>query len=135
MKENKSKKIVIAVLVFALVAAALFGVYHFFGPKTAEGSKAVKIIVTDDQGESTEYDIKTDAEYLKQAMEEAEGLEFAGEESDYGLMVNTVNDVTADYNENGAYWAFYVNGEYCNYGIGEQVVNDGDEFTIAYTTE
>lgn len=129
----KNKKIIIAVVCFVLAIAVLFGVYKIFAPKTSEGSKEVKITVVDDKGEETSYEIKTDAEYLKQAMEEADGLEYSGEESDYGLMIDTINGVKADYDADGAYWGFYVNGEYCNYGIEEQVVNDQDEFTITYT--
>jgi hypothetical protein len=33
----------------------------------------------------------------------------------------------------GAYWSFNVNGEYCNYGVSEQPVEDGDAFEIVYT--
>ena len=36
----------------------------------------------------------------------------AGEDSDYGLYVKTVNGVTVDYDTDGKYWAFYVDGEY-----------------------
>ena len=54
-------------------------------------------------------------------------------QSEYGLMINTVNGVTADYNADGSYWAFFVNGEYCNYGVDSQPVNDGETYTIAYT--
>ena len=28
---------------------------------------------------------------------------------------------------------FYVNDEYCNYGVSEQPVEDGDKFSIVYT--
>lgn len=65
-------------------------------------------------------------------MEEADGLEFSGTESEYGLMVETVNGVTADFNVDGAYWSFYVNGTYCNYGVDSQPVEDGDAFQIKY---
>ena len=65
-------------------------------------------------------------------MEEAKGLEFFGTESEYGLMVETINGVTPDYNVDGAYWSFYVNGAYCNYGIDSQPVEDGDAFVIKY---
>ena len=41
----------------------------------------------------------------------------AGEDSDYGLYVKTVNGETADYDKDGAYWAFYVNGEYAMSGV------------------
>ena len=100
-----------------------------------EGSKSITIEVVDKEGESKAYELKTDAEYLRQAMEEAEGLTFSGAESDYGMMVDTVNDLTADYPTDGAYWSFYVNGEYCNYGIDTQPVADGDAFSIVYTID
>lgn len=100
-----------------------------------EGSKSVTIEVVNKEKESTTYRLKTDAEYLRQVMEEAEGLEFSGTESEYGMMVETVNGETADYAADSAYWSFYVNGEYCNYGIETQPVADGDAFSIVYTTE
>ena len=90
-------------------------------------------VVDRDEGK-IEYQLKTDAAYLREAMEEAEGLSFSGAESEYGMMVDTVNGVTADFNADGAYWSFYVNGEYCNYGIDTQPVEDGDVFSIVYTS-
>ena len=75
---------------------------------------------------NTTYELKTDAKYLKEAMDEAEGLEYSGTEGQYGLMIDTVNGVRADYTLDGAYWSFYVNDEYCNYGISEQPIEDGD---------
>ena len=68
-------------------------------------------------------------------MEEADGLTFEGTESEYGMMINTVNGETADYSIDGSYWSFYVNEDYCNYGIDSQPVVDGDAFKIVYTTE
>ena len=101
--------------------------------KPVAGSKEIVIEVVDNNQETTTYELKTDAEYLEQAMNEAEGLTFSGTEGTYGLMIDTVNGVVADYNVDGAYWSFYVNGEYCNYGISEQPVEDGDAFQIVYT--
>lgn len=49
------------------------------------------------------------------------------------MMVETVNGVTADWNVDQSYWAFYVNGEYCNYGIEEQPVANNDTFQIVYS--
>lgn len=116
-----------------IILVVLFVIaYQNFKPKTVEDAKTVAIEVIDDQGESTAYEVHTDAEYLLQAMEETEGLTFDGEEGDYGFTVYTVNDVTADFNTDAAYWSFYLNDEYCNYGISEQPVNNGDEFTIKY---
>lgn len=131
MKKNRKLIIGGVVLVLLIAAAAIF--YGVFKPQAVQGAKALVIEVVDDQGETVSYEVHTDAEYLREAMEETQGLTFEGTESEYGLMVETVNGVTADYNTNGAYWAFYVNGEYCNYGIDTQPVADGETYTIAYT--
>ena len=130
---NKTKGLLAAMILVVLIAAAAV-CYAVFAPKPVEGAKSVTIEVVDDAGESTVYDVQTDAEFLRQVMEEAEGLTFSGAESEYGLMVDTVNGVTASYEENGAYWSFYVDGEYCNYGIDTQPVEDGQAFEIVYTT-
>lgn len=134
MTENKktNKKTLIGVVALIAVIAVLAAVFFIFREKPVEGSKEIVIEVVDNEQDTTSYDLKTDAEYLRQAMEEAEGLTFSGSESEYGMMVDTVNGVTADYSADGAYWSFYVNGEYCNYGIDSQPVLDGDTFTIKY---
>ena len=59
---------------------------------------------------------------------------YEGTDSDYGIMINTINGVTADYNVDGAYWAIYVNGEYGQYGADTQPVADGDAFQFVYET-
>lgn len=129
---QKTKKILGVCLVVVLIAA-LAGAYFIFGEKPVEGSKAVVIEVVNSKGESTEYEVKTDAEYLHGAMDEAEGLTYDGEEGPYGFTVSVVNGESAVYETDGAYWSFYVNDEYCNYGMDSQPVNDGDEFSIVYT--
>lgn len=134
METKKSnKKAMIGIAVLAVVIVVLAVIYCIFREKPVEGSKSITIEVVNQSSESENYQLKTDAEYLRQAMEEAEGLTFSGTESEYGLMVETVNGVTADYNADGAYWAFYVNGEYCMYGVDTQPVEDGDAFSIIYT--
>ena len=130
---KKSIKTVIAVVALILVAAALIVVYKTFGPQTSEGSKNITITVVDAAGKETIYELKTDAKTLKEAMDEAEGLTYGGEDQGAGFLVDTVNGVRADYTLDGAYWSFLLNGEWCNYGIEEQPVNDGDAFSIEYT--
>lgn len=134
-KKTSNKKIIIAAVVLVLVAVIFGGIYFALSPKAAEGSKNITIEVVDDQEQSTVYEISTDAEYLGDAIRETEGLTVEGTEGDYGLMVDTVNGVVADFNVDGAYWAFYVNGEYCNYGMDEQPILDGEAYQIVYTTE
>lgn len=135
MRETKKakKKVIIGVAALAAVAALMAVVFFVFREKPVEGNKQVTIEVVNQAQESTSYTVKTDAEYLRQAMEEADGLTFSGTESEYGMMVDTVNGERADYTLDGAYWSFYVNDAYCNYGIDEQPIEDGDTFSIVYT--
>lgn len=133
-KEKKmNKKVIIGVVALVAVIAVLAVVYFVFREKPVEGAKAITIEVIGKDSDSTVYEVHTDALYLRQAMEEAEGLEFSGTESEeYGLMVETINGVTADFAADGAYWSFYVNDTYCNYGVDSQPVEDGDAFVIKY---
>lgn len=135
MAENakkSNKKIVLGAAVLVALIAVFAIIYAVFGAKTVEGSKAITISVVNKAQETTTYELKTDAEVLREAMEEAEGLTFSGTESEYGMMVDTVNGETAVYADDGAYWSFYVNDTYCNYGIDSQPVADGDAFKIVY---
>ena len=92
-------------------------------------SKTVTINVKDNEGNTTKYTVNTDEVYLEGVMNQAEGLSF---ETTNG-MVMTVKGIRADYVLDGAYWAFYIGSDYCNYGIADQPVADGDIFNIEYT--
>lgn len=131
-KKQSNKKVLIGAAALIAVAVVLAVVFFVFREKPVQGHKSITIEVIDNAQSSTVYEVHTDAEYLRQAMEEAKGLEFSGTESEYGLMVETVNGVTPDYSVDGAYWSFYVNGAYCNYGVDSQPVEDGDAFVIKY---
>ena len=135
MTEKKfNKKALIGVVAMIAVIAVMATVFVTFRAKPVAGSKEIVIEVVDNNQETTTYELKTDAEYLEQAMEEADGLTYSGTEGPYGLMIDTVNGLTANFNTDGAYWSFYVNDEYCMYGMSEQPVLDGDTFTIKYET-
>lgn len=129
---SKIKKIIAGVVAVILVVIMAV-VYANFGEKAVEGSKDITISVINSKQETEKYELSTDAEYLRQAMDEADGLEYTGTESEYGLMISAINGEVAEFNTNNAYWSFYVNGEYCNYGIDTQPVNDGDDFEIVFT--
>lgn len=133
MKKRFSLKKALAAAAFALLIAALAVVYAIFGEKAVEGSKSITITVINSAAQETAYPLKTDALYLRQAMDECDGLTYEGSDGPYGIMLDTVNGEKAVYAENGAYWGVTVNGQYGNYGIDEQPVQDGDAFVIAYT--
>lgn len=97
-----------------------------------QGKKAVTIEVVDQTGVSTVYEVKTDEEFLYDAIMNDSEIKLEGEEGDYGFYIIAVNGVTADYNVDASYWSLYVNGNYGQVGISEQIVNDGDSFALKY---
>ncbi len=130
-KKKINKKALLGVGILVALIAVFVVVYLAFGAKPVAGSKNITIEVIGKEKAAVSYEVSTDAEFLRQAMEEAEGLEFSGTESQYGLTVEVINGETTDFN-NGSYWSFYVNDAYCNYGIDSQPVMDGDAFKIVY---
>ena len=48
-----------------------------------------------------------------------------GEEGQYGLYVKSVNGIEADYDKDGVYWAFYIDGEYALTSVDATEVTDG----------
>ncbi len=128
-----NKKKVIGIVVFILLVGLLAAAYFIFGPSAIAGDKSITIEVVNSKAETTSYNVNTDAEFLRQAMEEADGLEFSGDEGEYGIMLSSVNGETADFEKDGAYWSIMVNGEYGNYGIDQQPIVDGDVYQIVYS--
>lgn len=93
-----------------------------------EGSTEFLFTVVDKDGGETRFEIHTDKEIVGEALTEL-GL-IAGEESEYGLYVETVNGITADYNTDGVYWAFYINDEYALSGVDSTAITEGDVYAF-----
>lgn len=100
------------------------------GGDIGEGSKAFTFEVVDSKGETTTFNVKTDAETVGEALENEQLI--AGEMGDYGLYVKTVNGETADYDKDGHYWGFYVNGEYGMTGVDQTPVDTSATYTFKY---
>ena len=54
----------------------------------------------------------------------------AGDESQYGLYVKTVNGILADYDVDQTYWAFYENGEYSMSGVDTTDITEGQNYSF-----
>ena len=54
----------------------------------------------------------------------------AGEDSEYGLYVMTVNGGSVDYDKDGKYWAFYVDGEYAATGVDSTEMSACETYTF-----
>lgn len=92
-----------------------------------EGSMTIAVDVT--AGEKTvKLSVATDAENLRDALEPL-GL-IAGDESELGLYIKTVNGISADYEADGYYWALYIGGEYAATGVDTTPISDGGEYAL-----
>lgn len=98
------------------------------GEVLGNGSTAFSLTVTDADGGEIHAEIRTDEEIVGEALE-ALGV-IAGEESPTGLYVKTVNGITADYEADGTYWAFYVGGEYAQTGVDSTPVTEGGSYAF-----
>ena len=63
----------------------------------------------------TKFEIHTDKKTVGEALLELELI--AGNPSDCGLYVTSVNGITADWDTEKAYWAFYIGDEYAQTGV------------------
>ena len=93
-----------------------------------EGKTAFNFTVIDKDGKEAKFEIKTDKTTVGDAL--LENNLIAGEDSEYGLYVKTVNGVTLDYNTDGKYWAFYVDGAYATSGVDTTNIVAGATYTF-----
>jgi len=134
MKTNSNRRRGILTVVLVLAIVGLMTLAHgTFSEKAVEGSKNISVEVIGNEKEPVKYELSTNQEYLLGALQEIEELEMESEDGPYGPMLLSINGEFAEFNTNGAYWAFYVNDGYCNYGVAEQPIEDGDAFQIVYT--
>ena len=132
MNEQKksNKKIWLAAAALVLAVAVLLGVYFVTRPAPQQGGKTIAVQVVLLDGESSDYTIQTDEEYLRGALESIDLIE--GSESEYGLFVTTVNGVTVD-DSKQQWWCFTQDGEMLMTGVDTTPIADGDHFEITLT--
>ena len=122
-----TKKLLAVGLLALMLIAALLAWLHF-APQAQTGDKTVALEVTHGDGSVVRFDIRTDAQSLRDALEQ-EGL-IAGEESAYGLYVLTVDGETAD-EALRQWWCFTKGGEQLNTGVDDTLIADGEQYEAA----
>lgn len=142
MKEiikNRFRSVLSVVLVAAMVLT-----FAGCGQKDAEETpqasqnqqenveKSFTFEVTDLDGTKKEFEVKYDTETTVGEALVNEDL-ISGETGQYGLMVDTVDGQKYDYNEDGAYWAFNINGEYAMTGVDTTPIKDGEVYSFVAT--
>lgn len=127
-KKRLALILVSAVVLVALVVGAVFLIKNFAGT-AQEGSKTITFVVVKEDKSEKSYTIRTDAEYLADALVE-KGVLAAKDESG---MYTVIDGIEARWDPDKAWWCITKSGEMCSVGMNEQVIADGDHFEATYT--
>ena len=93
-----------------------------------EGENKFVLSVTDKDGNEEQFEIHTDKTTVGEALLDLDFI--SGDSGQFGLYVKTVNGITADYDKDGVYWAFYVNGEYATSGVDATNITEGETYSF-----
>ena len=98
-----------------------------------EGATVFQFSVVDLEENETKFEIHTDEATVGAALMQLGLIE--GEDGPYGLYVKVVNGVTAIYEEDGSYWAFYENGQYGLTGVDMTDINPDVAYSFVHTKD
>lgn len=129
-EKNNVRRSLIAFGVLIVLAIVMLIAYFQLRPTGSTGKKEIEVEVIIPEKENEEFTLHTNAEFLRQALEEAELVK--GIESEYGLFITEVNGRVAD-DTKQEWWCITKNKENVNYGVDEIAINDGDHYEITLT--
>lgn len=127
MSKNTKTGIAGAVILVVLIAVLLI-VWKTTRKEPEAGAKTLSISITHLDGKEKKLTVKTDREYLLDAMLD-EGL-VSGYDSDFGYTVDTVDGEFADADK-GEWWVYTKSGEWVDTSINATVIYDGDSFEFS----
>ncbi len=128
-----NKKLLAVILALAVVVAALVAVYFATRPEVAEGKKSFSVTIVYKSGETETLNIATTKTYVGECLLDKGVIQ--GEQGPYGLYVQEVAGERAVFEEDGAYWAFYVGEEYATLGIDQTPIENGQTYKLVYTVD
>lgn len=95
-----------------------------------EGKNVVTVEVKAGE-QAIKFTVNTDEEMVGSALIEHKLID--GDQGEYGLYIKKVNGITADYDTDKAYWAFYVDDAYANTGIDQTKIEKDKLYRLEYT--
>lgn len=135
MRKTRKNTMIVALLLAALALAGCAGQKApqstgavTDGGTVGEGAHTFALSVVDAEGRETAFTVHTDAETVGEALLSL-GM-IAGDAGAFGLYIKTVNGITLDYEKDGKYWAFYVDGAYAAAGVDSTPVTDGASYML-----
>lgn len=94
-----------------------------------EGETSFKVEISVEK-QSITLTVNTNADTVGEALLENGIID--GEVGDYGLYIKKVNGITADYDKDKAYWAFYIDGEYAMTGVDTTEIDPDVTYKLEY---
>ena len=94
------------------------------------GAKTLKVEVKAEE-QTVTFTVKTDKATVGEALME-HGL-ISGDMGDFGLYIKSVNGITADYDVDKSYWAFYIIGEYAMTGVDGTEIDESAVYQLERT--
>ncbi len=128
-----NKKTLILVIALALVVAALAAVYFVTRPQATEGMKSFTVEIVHKDGTTKTEKLKSDAEFLGEVLDEKGLIEY--EEGPYGKFILKADGEKAVFEEDGAYWGFFIGEEYAMLGVDQTPIEEGKVYRLVYTID
>lgn len=125
-----NKKTVISLIVLVVVVALLAAAFFMLRPGGNKDAKTFTLEIVHADGQVKTQEITASEEFLGEYLEK-EGI-IEGAEGPYGMYIAKVEGVKAVYEEDNAYWAFYVDGEYASLGVDQTPIESGKTYRLAY---
>ena len=126
----------ISALLLAVMMIALSCLFVACGEKEVEKKYSITVIVVNDKAEEKTFNIKTDRENLADALLDEKLVEanlVSGSESEWGLMIDTVDGLKADFAANKSWWALYDGDKMSEVGASSLQLKDGGVYKFVYT--
>lgn len=132
MKKTMSKKsLIVALIALVVVVGAFVGIWAATRPETQVGGKTITVTVVHKDAAEKDFEINTDAEMLRGALEQIDLVQ--GDESEYGLFIKTVDGYTAD-DTAQEWWCVTKGGEDVYTGVDTTPIYDGDQYELTLKT-
>ena len=118
-----------ALISLLVVIAGALTAWLLLTPEAADGTKSFTVVVVHKDGSAKTVHYTTDAPFLGDYLVE-QGLVEIGD-ADEG-MFHYVDDESAIYEVDVAYWAFYIGGEYATTGLFTTPIADGVTYELRW---
>lgn len=103
------------------------------GDVVGSGNASFDLTISDGQKEDIKIKVHTDEKTVGDALLALHIV--SGKQSEYGLYIESVNGITANFEKDQTYWAFYVDNEYSQKSVSDTEIDPGLSYMLKIETE